>query len=90
MAPPTRPRLFFVPFRILIITFALTALTMAVSLMGGLLFTLISASLHGVQPDVASAYRNIAFPVIRVASVIAFLVASVMEVRYYLHHRRLK
>ena len=75
------------PFRILLITFVLTGLTMAASLMIGLIVTVAWAALHGVQPDVALAYRNIAFPVIRVAAVIAFLVATTIEVRYYRSRR---
>ena len=80
-------RLILLPFRILLVTFVITGLTMAASLMIGLIVTVAWAALHGVQPDVALAYRNIAFPVIRVEAVIVFLLATTIEIRYYRSRR---
>ncbi len=67
--------------RILLFTFAFTALTMAVGLFCGLLVVVIGAALQGQQPDVAMAYRNVAFPLVKVAVIVSLLGAVGVEVR---------
>jgi len=75
-------------FRIVLMTFVFSGLTMAVGLMCGLLVVVVGAALQGAQPDVAMAYRNVAIPLVKVAAVLAFLGATVTEVRYFRRPRQ--
>ena len=78
-----RTRWYALLFRIVLMTFAFTALTMAVGLFCGLLVVVVGAAIQGTQPDVAMAYRNVAFPLVKVAAVVSFVAAAGMEVRHY-------
>ena len=76
-----------VPARILLITFLLTLLSFAVSLLLGIVEIVIAARLRGLHPNLTIAYRHIAFPVAAVIGAIALISASVIEIR---HHRQAK
>jgi len=80
-----------VPARVLLVTFLLMLLCFAVSLLLGIVGVLIRASLRGYHPDMAIAYRQIAFPAAVVAGVTALIAAIIIEVKYRSRNRlRLK
>lgn len=85
--PPARaaraPRWCTIPVRVCLVTFIGTLLCFAVSLLLGILGTVIVSSLRGVHPDMRIAYRMVALPVALVAGSIVFVLALVMEIRHY-------
>ncbi len=80
--PSSRLRWLLVPLRVLLATVLLTLLSFAVCLFLGILGLVISAGLRGVHPNMAIAYREIAFPAAVVAGAAALVAAIVVEVRY--------
>jgi TRAP-type C4-dicarboxylate transport system permease small subunit len=68
---------------VLFLTFLVTLLCFAVTLLLSILWIVISAAIHGVEPNLRFAYRNVALPVAVVASVVAFLGALITEIRHY-------
>ena len=77
------PRWFAIPVRVALVTFIATLLCFAVSLLFGILGTVILASLHGVHPDMRMAYRRIAVPMAIVEGSVIFLIVLTMEIRHY-------
>jgi uncharacterized BrkB/YihY/UPF0761 family membrane protein len=78
-----KPRWYFVPVRIVLVTVIVTLLAFAVSLLLGILGMMIGAGLRGAHPNMAMAYRHIAAPVAIVVGTIVLVSAVVMEVRHY-------
>lgn len=78
-----KPRLLGVFFRALLITFVLTLLAFAVTL----LLAIIGLSLFGVvaghRPDMANAYRYIAMPMALLVGVVVLVTASLTEFKRY-------
>jgi hypothetical protein len=68
---------------VLLVTFLLTLLAFAVSLLLGILGTVIGATLRGTHPNVAFAYKYIAPPAATVAGAIVLVAAVFVEVRHY-------
>ena len=89
MPPARQPRWYVVPLRVLLLTFLLTLLTFAVSLLLGILGIVISARLHGLHPDMTLAYRHIALPIALAAGAVALVVTAVLEIRNYRQSRTL-
>jgi hypothetical protein len=90
MAPsPTThvPRWYGIPVRVLLVTFIGTLLCFAVSLLLGIIGTVVVSRIRGLHPDMTLAYRQFALPVALVAGTIIFVLAIVMEIR---HHRQTK
>ncbi len=88
LSPTTHaPRWYGIPVRILLITFIGTLLCFAVSLLLGIIGTVVVSRIRGVHPDMTLAYRQFALPVALVAGAIIFVLAVVMEIR---HHRQTK
>jgi len=85
--PSREPHWYVIPARILLITFLLTLLSFAVSLLLGILGIVIAARLRGLHPNLTIAYRQIAFPLAVVAAAITFISACITEIR---HHRQTK
>jgi hypothetical protein len=85
--PGREPHWHVIPARILLITFLLTLLSFAVSLLLGIVGIVIAAHLRGIRPNLPIAYRHIAFPLAVAAAAITFISASIMEIR---HHRQTK
>jgi uncharacterized BrkB/YihY/UPF0761 family membrane protein len=81
--PGRGPRLVLVPLRIALITVLITLLSFAVSLLLGILGTVITATVHGTPPDMKLAYRYIALPTAAVVGAIALVTAVIVEVRHY-------
>jgi len=69
--------------RVFVATFLLTLLCFAVSLLLGILGLVIAARLHGVHPNMSTAYRHIALPVAAVVGATVLISASVIEIRHY-------
>jgi hypothetical protein len=65
------------------VTFLVTLLSFAVSLLLGILALVIAARFHGVHPNMSVAYRYIALPVAAVVATVALISAIVMEIRNY-------
>ncbi|PYX80131.1 MAG: hypothetical protein DMG70_24830 [Acidobacteria bacterium] len=78
-----KPRLILVPSRALLVTFLITLLSFAVSLLLGIVGVLIYSRVYRIRPNLTMAYRNIAAPCAVVVAVIVLLVSLVMEVRHY-------
>jgi hypothetical protein len=81
------PRWYFIPVRIVLVTFVVTLLSFAVSLLLGICAVVFAAKLHGATYDLRVAYRYIAAPAAGVVAAIVLVSSSFMEVR---HYRRLK
>jgi hypothetical protein len=81
--PPSSKGWFWIPFRILLVSFLLSLLSFAVCLLLGILGLAIGARLRGVHPDMALAYRHFAFPAAAVIGGIALIVVTTMEFRHY-------
>lgn len=77
------PHWYGIPVRVLLVTFIGTLLCFAVSLLLGILGTVIGAALRGVHPDMRMAYRAIAIPMALAAGAVVFVTALVMEIRHY-------
>jgi hypothetical protein len=72
-----------IPLRVLLVTFLLTLLSFAVSLLLGILGLVIAARLRGIHPNLSIAYRYIALPAAAVVGAIVVICATVMEIRNY-------
>ena len=84
MSPTARPpRWYAIPVRVLLLTFIGTLLSFAVSLLLGIIVTVVFSSLRHVHPNMAIAYRLIALPATLVAGTIIFVLALAMEIRHY-------
>ncbi|HWY54270.1 MAG TPA: hypothetical protein VNZ03_07390 [Terriglobales bacterium] len=79
----SKPRWYWIPIRVLLVTFLMTLLSFAVSLLLGILRLVIAARLRGVHPNMSTAYRHVAFPVAAAVGAIALVSASVIEIRHY-------
>jgi hypothetical protein len=83
--PPTSrpPRWYAIPIRVLLVTFIGTLIAFAVSLLLGILGTVIVSALRHVNANMTMAYRLIALPAAVVAGGIIFVLALAMEIRHY-------
>ena len=83
--PPntTKPHWYLIPVRISLVTFLLTLLSFAASLLLGILGIVIVAALRGIHPNLPIAYRHIALPVAAVVAAVTLISASVIEIRRY-------
>jgi hypothetical protein len=81
-AIPT-PHWFWVPVRILLVTFLLTLLTFAVSLLVGILGMVVGAKLHHATPNMAHAYRYVALPAAGAVGAIVLVSIATLEIRHY-------
>jgi hypothetical protein len=83
-APASRPpRWYTIPVRVCLVTFIVTLLCFALSLLLAILGTVIFAAVRGVHPDMRIAYRQVALPLAAVAGSIVFVLALLMEIRHY-------
>lgn len=83
---PMLSRLAIVP-RVVAITFALTGLAFAVTLLFGIIGMAGIGVVRGHLPDMRIAYRHFAFPVAVTVGSCAFVAAWIMEIR---HHQQRK
>jgi hypothetical protein len=87
--PARKPRWYMIPVRVLLVTFVVTLLSFAVSLLLGIGGAVLGAKLRGVHPDMTFAYRHIALPASAMVAAIVLVSASFMEVRHYRQARTL-
>ena len=80
---PARPHWYLIPVRVLLVTFLLTLLSFAVSLLLGILGMVIVGGLRGVHPNMSMAYRHIALPAAAIVGAVVLVSASAVEIRYY-------
>ena len=81
---PTRPaRWYFIPARVLLVTFIFTLLAFAVSLFLSILGVAVVARVQGVNPDLRIAYRHVALPAALVAGSLVLLAATILEILHY-------
>ena len=78
-----KPCWYVIPIRVLLVTFLLSLLSFAVSLLLGILGLAIAARLQGVHPNLTIAYRHIALPIAAATGAIALILVSTMEIRRY-------
>ena len=85
MAEPSirKQRWYLIPVRILLVTFIVTLLSFAVSLLLGIFGVIAAAKVRGVHPNMTLAYRDVALPVAGMVAAIVLVSATVMEVRHY-------
>lgn len=83
----SQARWYLIPVRVLLVTFLLTLLAFALSLLLGILGLVIAARLRGLHPNMTTAYRYIALPVAATVGAVVLIAASVIEIR---HHRQTK
>jgi len=83
------PRWYFIPLRVVLMTFLLTLLTFAVSLFIGIVGTVIFSWLRGGSANVTLAYRHVALPSAAVGAGIALVVMVIIEIRRYRQNRTL-
>ena len=80
---PAKPHWYFIPVRVLLITFLLTLLSFAVSLLLGILALVIAGRARGIHPNMAVAYRHFALPAAIAVAAVVLISATIMEVRHY-------
>ena len=77
------PRWYTIPLRVGLVTFICTLIIFAVSLLFGIVGTIVVASLRHVRPDMTAAYRRIALPAAIVAGCVVCILSLIMEIRHY-------
>src|SRR6266536_2929284 len=83
------PRWYLVPIRVLLVTFIVTLLSFAVSLLLGIGGVLLASWLKGAHPNMTLAYRYVALPTAAMVAAIVLVSASLMEARHYRQARTL-
>jgi hypothetical protein len=88
-ASSSRPRWIAIPFRVLAMTFLLTLLAFAVSLLLSILGTIVYSQVVHTAPNLPFAYRHIAFPFAISVGVIVLALSLAMEIRHYRQRKTL-
>ena len=78
-----KPHWYGIPFRVAFVTFLLTLLSFAVSLLVGIIGIVLVAKIRQVAPDMRTAYRHVALPVAIVVGATVFVLSLAMEIRHY-------
>ena len=82
--PPSRsPRWYSIPARVLLITFILTLVWFALSLLVSIVGLVAVAYLKGVSPDMRVAYRHFALPAGVIGGSVALVAVTAAEIRHY-------
>jgi len=80
---PTGPRWYLIPVRVVLVSFLLTLLAFAVSLLLGIVGMVVKGWVRGVHPNMTVAYRQVALPAAAVIGAVALIVMATMEIRNY-------
>lgn len=80
---PSSPHWYFIPVRVILVTFLLGLMSFAISLLLGIIGIVISSRARGIHPDMAHAYRHVALPVAITVVGVAAIVLTVLEIRTY-------
>jgi membrane protein YdbS with pleckstrin-like domain len=86
-ATPHRPSLLAIAPRVLVITFAVSALVFALLLLVGIVGTALWYAVHGQPLVMTHAYRSFAIPAVKVVAAVTFICAVILEIRHYLKAR---
>jgi hypothetical protein len=78
-----KPRWYLIPVRVALVTFIVTLLSFAVSLLLGILGVILAAKIRGGQTNMALAYRDVALPIAAAVGTIVLISSVVMEIRHY-------
>ena len=84
------PRWIGIPARVFAMTFLFTLLSFAVALLLSILGTVVYSQVKHVAPNLAFAYRYIAFPCAITAGAIVLLLSIGMEIRNYRQRKTLQ
>jgi hypothetical protein len=79
--PP--PRWVWIPVRVLIVTFLLTLLCFAVSLLLAIISLVIAGEISGARPNMPIAYRHGALPFAAAMALLVLIAATVVEIRRF-------
>ncbi len=77
------PRWIGIPVRIFAMTFLFTLLSFAIALLLSIMGTVIYSQMKHIAPDLAFAYRHIAFPFAITVGAIVLVLSLGMEIRNY-------
>jgi hypothetical protein len=88
--PDRSARWYLIPVRVLLVTFIVTSLSFAVSLLLGIGGTVLAARLRGAHPNMTIAYRHVALPAAAMVAAIVLVSATFMELRHYQRARTLE
>jgi hypothetical protein len=83
------PRLFWIPLRVLLVTVLFGLMTFAVSLLLGILGTVVWAGLHHAPLNLTVVYRRFAPVAAGMVAGVALVSTAVVEVRHYRQARAL-
>lgn len=86
---PPKPRWFLIPLRVLLVTFLITLLSFAISLLLGIVATFIAARARGLHPNMTVAYRHVALPAAAIVGGVVLISAVIIELRHYRQSRAL-
>ena len=81
--PVRKPRWFLIPVRALLVTFLMSLLAFAVSMLLSIVGIAIYSRIRGVHPDFTFAYRHIAGPFAIGVGAVVLVLSLTMEVRHY-------
>ena len=84
-----QPRWIGIPVRVLLATVVVTLLAFAVSLLLGILGTVVYSQVQHVAPNMPYAYRYIAFPFAITVGVVVLALSLTMEIRHYRQRKAL-
>ena len=85
-----KPHWYLIPARILLVTFIVTLLSFAVSLLLGIFGVLLAAKIRGVHPNMTLAYRDVALPIAAMVGTVVLISSAVMEIRHYRQTKALR
>jgi hypothetical protein len=84
-----KPRWYFIPIRVLLVTFVITLLSFAICLLLGISGIAVVALLKGVHPDMRLAYREVAAPGAVIIAACVFTTMLVIEIKRFRQSRTL-
>jgi hypothetical protein len=80
---PRRPRLILGVVRALLVTFLISLMALAVSLLAGIVGAVIYGRVEHVPPNFAFVYKNIAAPFAMVVGAVVLVLSLILEIRHY-------
>ena len=89
MAVQRKPRFILVPVRALLVTFILTLLSFAVSLLLGIIGFVLYTHTSGSRVSLALAYKMVAFPTAIIVGIVVLIVMMTLETRCYRQEKAL-
>jgi ABC-type dipeptide/oligopeptide/nickel transport system permease component len=84
-----KPRFLLVPVRALLVTFILTLLSFAISLLLGIIGFVLYTHTSGSRVSLALAYRKVAFPTAMIVGIVVLIVMFTLEIRRYRQEKAL-